>query len=77
MNYKNAVKLTKALYPLLKPTRPSGFSIINDEGDGAVVIAGFDEEVSLIISNKDIETLKNICEMAIKWKERKTRECEV
>ena len=46
----------KKVYPDLKPTRPSGFTYNHDRT--AVIIAGCEQPVSMLIAGKDIDSLK-------------------
>jgi len=64
MNKREAFKQAKAIYPGLKPTRASGFTLTED-GKG-VVVAGHDEDVVVVLDNEtDIYRLMNMCQIAI------------
>jgi hypothetical protein len=60
MNWKQAAK---TFWPNLRPTRPAGFTPTPD-GKG-VLIAGFDEDVVVVVTKKDLYSLRNLVDRAI------------
>ena len=70
MNKLEAFKQAKAIYPGLKPTRASGFTLTQD-GQG-VIVAGYDEDVVMVLHNEtDIYRLMNMCQLAIERRKKK------
>jgi hypothetical protein len=70
MNKREAFKQAKAIYPGLKPSRVSGFTLTND-GQG-VIVAGYEEDVMLVLHNEtDIYRLMNMCQLAIERRKKK------
>jgi len=70
MNKREAFKQAKAIYPGLKPTRASGFTLTQD-GQG-VIVAGYDEDVVMVLHNEtDIYRLMNMCQLAIERRKKK------
>lgn len=67
MNKRKALQLAARIYPLMQPTRASGFAT----SDGCVVIAGHDvHTVTIIHTEKGISRLLGMCRLALQQRER-------
>jgi hypothetical protein len=70
MNKREAFKQAKEMYPNLKPTTASGFTL-TDDGKGVIVV-GHDEDIMVVLhNNTDIYRLMSMCQLAIENREEK------
>lgn len=68
MNKREMFKVARGFYPENKPSRASGFILTNNGKD--VIIAGFDEQVSLVLYNEtDLYRLFGLVKAAIQTRE--------